>query len=34
MGANSLAAALREIGRIERTLSTHEWLQDPECRLV
>ena len=26
---NSLAIALREIGRIERTLYTLEWLQDP-----
>ena len=28
----SLAAALREIGRIERTLFTLEWLQNPELR--
>ncbi len=27
-----LAGALREIGRIERTLFTLEWLQDPELR--
>lgn len=29
---NSLAVALREIGRIERTLYTLEWLQDPALR--
>jgi TnpA family transposase len=29
---NSLAAALREIGRIERTLFTLEWLQNPDLR--
>jgi hypothetical protein len=29
---NSLAAALREIGRIERTLFTLEWLQSPDFR--
>ena len=29
---NSLALALREIGRIERTLFTLEWLQDPALR--
>jgi TnpA family transposase len=29
---NSLAAALREIGRIERTLFTLEWLQSPDLR--
>jgi TnpA family transposase len=29
---NSLALALREIGRIERTLFTLEWLQDPTLR--
>jgi len=29
---NSLAAALREIGRIERTLFTLRWFEDPELR--
>lgn len=29
---NSLSVALREIGRIERTLYTLEWLQSPELR--
>ena len=29
---NSLAAALREVGRIERTLFTLQWFQDPELR--
>lgn len=29
---NSLAAALREMGRIERTLFTLAWLQDPALR--
>jgi TnpA family transposase len=29
---NSLAAALREIGRIERTLFILEWLQSPDLR--
>ena len=29
---NSLALTLREIGRIERTLFTLEWLQDPALR--
>ena len=29
---NSLALALRDIGRIERTLFTLEWLQDPALR--
>jgi TnpA family transposase len=29
---NSLAAALREIGRIERTLFTLQWLQSPDLR--
>ena len=29
---NSLALALREIGRIERTLFTLKWLQDPALR--
>lgn len=29
---NSLAAALREIGRIERTLFTLRWLEDPGLR--
>jgi len=27
-----LALALREIGRIERTLFTLDWLEDPELR--
>ena len=27
---NSLAIALRELGRVERTLFTLEWLQSPE----
>jgi hypothetical protein len=29
---NSLAVALRELGRVERTLFTLEWLQNPELR--
>ncbi|MBV8415685.1 MAG: Tn3 family transposase [Verrucomicrobia bacterium] len=29
---NSLHAALREVGRIERTLFMLEWTQDPELR--
>jgi hypothetical protein len=29
---NSLAVALRELGRIERTLFTLEWLRDPALR--
>jgi TnpA family transposase len=29
---NSLAAAMREIGRIERTLFTLRWFEDPELR--
>ena len=29
---NNLAAALREIGSVERTLFTPEWLQSPELR--
>ncbi len=29
---NSLSVTLREIGRIERTLYTLEWLQSPELR--
>ena len=29
---NSLALALREFGRVERTLFTLEWLQNPELR--
>jgi TnpA family transposase len=29
---NNLAAALREIGRVERTLFTPEWLQSPKLR--
>jgi TnpA family transposase len=29
---NRLALALRELGRIERTLFTLEWLQSPELR--
>src|SRR3546814_5696661 len=29
---NSLAAALREVGRIERTLFTLRWFQDPALR--
>lgn len=29
---NQLAKALREVGRIERTLATLDWLQDPELR--
>ena len=28
---NSLALALREVGRIERTLFTLDWLRDPPC---
>jgi hypothetical protein len=30
--AGSLALALRELGRVERTLFTLEWLQSPELR--
>ena len=29
---NGLALALREVGRIERTLFMLEWMQDPELR--
>lgn len=29
---NSLALALRELGRIERTLFTIDWLEQPELR--
>jgi TnpA family transposase len=29
---NSLAAAMREVGRIERTLFTLRWFEDPELR--
>lgn len=29
---NSLAAALREVGRIERTLFTLPWFKEPELR--
>jgi TnpA family transposase len=29
---NQLAKALREVGRVERTLATLDWLQDPELR--
>jgi TnpA family transposase len=29
---NSLALALRELGRLERTLFTLQWLQSPELR--
>jgi TnpA family transposase len=29
---NSLALALRELGKLERTFSTLQWLQDPELR--
>jgi len=29
---NGLAVALRELGRVERTLFTLDWLQDPELR--
>ena len=29
---NSLALALRELGRVERTFFTLEWLQSPELR--
>ena len=29
---NGLALALREIGRIERTLFTLDWIEDPELR--
>ena len=31
---NSLAAALREIGRVRRTLFTLCWLADPELRAL
>lgn len=31
---NSLAAALREIGRIERTLFTLRWFEEPELRRI
>jgi hypothetical protein len=29
---NRVAAALRELGRLERTLATLNWLEDPELR--
>jgi TnpA family transposase len=29
---NGLAAALRELGRLERTVFTLDWLRDPELR--
>jgi TnpA family transposase len=29
---NGLALALREVGKLERTLFTLQWLQDPELR--
>jgi TnpA family transposase len=29
---NSIAAALRELGRLERTLFTLDWIEDPELR--
>ena len=29
---NGLALALRELGKLERTLFTLQWLQDPELR--
>ncbi len=29
---NSLALALRELGKLERTFFTFQWLQDPELR--
>ena len=29
---NGVAAALRELGRLERTLFTLDWLEDPELR--
>ena len=29
---NGVAAALRELGRLERTLATLNWLEDPELR--
>jgi len=30
---NGLALALREVGRIERTLYTLDWLEQPQLRL-
>ena len=32
MGESKLAQALRELGKLERTLFTLDWLQDPELR--
>ena len=29
---NGVAAALRELGRLERTLFTLDWIDDPELR--
>ena len=29
---NGLAVALREIGRLERTLFTFDWIEDPDLR--
>lgn len=29
---NGIAAALRELGRMERTLFTLDWIEDPELR--
>ena len=29
---NGLATALRELGRLERTLFTLDWMQNPELR--
>ena len=29
---NGVAAALRELGRLERTLFTLDWVEDPELR--
>jgi TnpA family transposase len=29
---NGLAHALRELGKVERTLFTLDWMQDPELR--
>jgi TnpA family transposase len=29
---NGVAAALRELGRLERTLFTLDWIEDPELR--
>jgi hypothetical protein len=28
---NGVAAALRELGRMERTLFTLDWIDDPDC---